>query len=546
MLEALADRLAEAGDSATPADVARYGRVQEQFQHQGGYDFHARIDAVLQGLAFDPEEAKTRSVDTLSGGERGRVGLAAQLAAPADLRLLDEPTNHLDLETTRWLTAYVRDYGETIMVISHDRAFLDECADHMLHVHAGTTVAYRGGYSDFVRQRAERELTQARSFAKQQVHIKKEEEYIRRHIAGQNTAQAKGRRRRLVRLPRLSAPPGEDDAMALRLERGERGGDRVIDTKDLRVTVGRRVLLDDVTVTAMRGDVIALVGPNGTGKSTLLATLLGARPPAGGHVKVGAGITPAWYRQDLADVPMDRTIFDVIHDIRPQWTRGHVQNHLGAFQFSGDEVQRLTTSLSGGERSRVALAMITLARANLLVLDEPTNHLDVEGIEVLEDAIEAYEGTVILVSHDRAFLRELATRVWAIEGTRLDDYQGTFVEWEAVQEERRARRAALAAAEARRVRESAKPPPRRPVKNDAAKRTAQRSVEDAERRADAAEVEVAALETQLAKGDLYDGSADGAQHAAELGRTLAQARQRLDKAMADWSRATEELERFEA
>jgi ATP-binding cassette subfamily F protein 3 len=269
---------------------------------------------------------------------------------------------------------------------------------------------YRGNYSAFATQRAEREAALARQAAEQRKLIAREEDFIRRNIAGQNSSQAKGRRRRLSRLPRLSPPPGEGGAMALRLEVAERGGDQALVADRLTVAVDQRVLVRGFSAVARRSDVIALVGPNGAGKSTLLATLLGIRPPAGGTSRLGASVTPAWFRQDLAQVPMDRTIYDCIAQVRPAWGRGPIQNHLGAFGFSGDEVQRQTQVLSGGELARVALALITLTRANLLVLDEPTNHLDVESIEV-SSAL----GTMRHHDHHATTVRSSANfhRVWA-------------------------------------------------------------------------------------------------------------------------------------
>ena len=543
-----AERLAELGERATAADLGRFGKDQERFANAGGYDFHARVDAVLQGLGFDAEECKHRPITALSGGERGRVGLAAPLAAPADIVLLDEPTNHLDLETTRWLSQYLGEFGETVVVISHDRAFLDETVDHVLHVSAGTTNAYRGGYSSFVVQRAERELTQRRTLEKQQAFIAKEEDYIRRNIAGQNTAQAKGRRKRLDRLPRLSPPPGESSAMSLRLEIGERGGDRVVQTDKLDVAIGDRTLVRNATVRAMRGDVVALIGPNGAGKTTLLSTLLGARAPAAGDVRIGSSISPAWYRQDLAGVPLDQSIYDVILDMRPLWTRGQIQGHLGAFGFSGDEVMRSTNSLSGGERARVALAMITLQRANLLVLDEPTNHLDVESIEALEDAIDEYEGTVILVSHDRAFLRELATHVWAIRDGTLEDFNAPFVEWEVVQKEReRSRQADAAAANAvRKSAERAATQRASTAKEDVAgaRRSARREVDRDEAAVTAAEARVREIEATLADQSLYDGTAESVRRAGALQKQLTEARRAYDAAVDAWAASTERLEKL--
>ena len=261
--------------------------------------------------------------------------------------------------------------------------------------------------------------------------MKKEEEYIKRNIAGVNSFQAKGKRKRLERLPRLAPPPGDPAAMTLRFEPAERGGDQVIAIDELRVEVPGRVLVDDFTAVLRRNDFVALVGPNGAGKSSFISTLLGDRAPAAGQARIGGSITPAWFRQDMADLPLRKSLADAIQDQRPLWNRGQVQNHLGAFGFTGEEVFREVGTLSGGERARMALALMTLARANLLVLDEPTNHLDVETIEVLEDALDEYDGTVLLVSHDRAFLREVATRVWSFDGTRLTDFDGPFIEWEA-------------------------------------------------------------------------------------------------------------------
>jgi ATP-binding cassette subfamily F protein 3 len=423
--------LGEMGERVTDAFLEKFGHDQQRFGDLGGYIYHSRVDAVLQGLGFDAEESKTRLVSSLSGGERGRVGLAAQLIAPADLLLLDEPTNHLDLDTTTWLQEWLREADETVIVVSHDRAFLDAICTNILHVEARTSESYKGNYSQFVPQRAERRLTREREMEKQRAYVKKEEEYIRRNIAGVNSFQAKGKRKRLERLPRLAPPPGDPAAMTLNFEIAERGGDQVVAVDDLRVEVPGRVLVDGFTGVLRRNDFVALVGPNGAGKTSFISTLLGDREAASGRARIGGSITPAWFRQDLSDLPLRMSMFDAIQEMRPLWNRGQVQGHLGAFGFSGDEVLREVGTLSGGERARMALARMTLSKANLLVLDEPTNHLDVENIEVLEDALDEYEGTVLLVSHDRAFLREVATRVWAFEGTRLVDFDGPFTEWEA-------------------------------------------------------------------------------------------------------------------
>jgi ATP-binding cassette subfamily F protein 3 len=541
-------RLAEIGERATRQQLDQYDRDLERFSREGGYTYAPRVDAVLHGLGFDPDEARTRSLERLSGGERGRVGLARQLVAPADVLLLDEPTNHLDLDTTDWLERYLKAFGHTVVLISHDRSFLDGVVDHVLHFEAGTATAYSGSFSDFVRQREERRLSQQRTFEQQRRFIEKEQEFIRRNIAGQNSAQAKGRRTRLARLPRLSPPPEADGAMALRLDAGQRGGDQVLVAEHVALRVRDRALIGDFTTRVMRGEVIGFVGPNGAGKSTLLRAIVGDLTPTRGTLRLGASTVVAHYRQDMSQVPTERTLYDIIQDLRPTWERGAIQGHLGRFGFSGDEVHRIAGSLSGGERARVALAMIVLARANLLLLDEPTNHLDVESIESLEDALDAYEGTVILVSHDRALLRATATRTWVLHGERITDYGGTFAEWEAVSAER-AHAARIAAEEEESLRRThERQQMRRPasgVRDDrAARRTAHRELERAEKDVARLEGRIAEISAALEDPELYT-TALGVNRAQMLGAELDDARVTLDEAIARWERAVETVESSE-
>ena len=542
-----AAELAEHGEAITPKMLERYDRDLERFDREGGYTYAPRVDAVLHGLGFDPEEARTRPLERLSGGERGRVGLASQLVSPADVLLLDEPTNHLDLDTTQWLEQYLRESDRTIVVVSHDRAFLANVVDHVLHFEGNSATAYTGGYESFVVQREENRLAQQRAFDKQRKVIANQEDYIRRNLAGQNTKQAKGRRKLLSRLPRLSAPVGADGTMALRFEPEERGGDQVVVAKDARVTVGERTLVDKFTGYVSRGDVLGFIGPNGAGKSTLLRTLMGELEPAAGELRLGGSIVAAYYRQDMTQVPLGKTLYEIIEELRPLWGRGQIQGHLGRFGFSGDEVLRRAETLSGGERARVALAMMMLSGANLLVLDEPTNHLDVESIEALEDAIDAYEGTVVVVSHDRALLRALATRVWVLHDRHITEFEGSFGEWEALSQER-AHAAAVRASEEealRRVQERKRtrqvPAPSRGAKDRNAAKRARLAVEDVEKRVSTLEEQVLALTAELEDPALYT-TTNGPQRAHALGAQLDKVRDALDKALAEWARLTEAAE----
>ncbi|HWA41384.1 MAG TPA: ABC-F family ATP-binding cassette domain-containing protein, partial [Gemmatimonadales bacterium] len=536
-IEAQGHRLAELGDACTPEILQRYADDLERFEHAGGYQAHARVDAVLQGLGFDPEEAKRTPVHVLSGGERGRLGLVKQLVEPSDLLLLDEPTNHLDLETTSWLEGYLKGLSETVIVVTHDRDFLERVVDHMVHLEGGTATPYTGKYSTFVNIRLERRLAQTRAFEKQASAIAREEDYIRRNTAGHNATNARGRKRRLDNIPRLTLPVGEAGVSPFTLTAGSRGGDQVLVAENVKVAVGDRVLLDRFSARVDRGDVIGFIGANGAGKSTLLKTLLGERPAEGGTVKVGDGTQIGYYQQDLGQVPVDKTIFDIIADLRPKWTRGAVQNHLGTFGFSGDTVLRVAGSLSGGEKARVGLAMMALQEANLLVFDEPTNHLDVESIESLEESLEEYEGTIILVSHDRALLRNLVTRVWALENGRIEDVRGTFDEWEAFKASR-ARQAKVAAAEAkqeaaRKPKEKLKPNEEHRAKQ-ADERSQVRAREKAEQRVHVLEGEIKALEAKLADPALYQ-QANGTKEAKKLDGELRARRAELDRAMEEWT-----------
>jgi ATP-binding cassette subfamily F protein 3 len=418
--------------------------------------------------------------------------------------------------------------------------------DHVLHLEGDTAFAYSGGYSSFVTQRAERRLTQERAFEKQRKAIAEEEDYIRRNIAGQNSRQAKGRRKRLERTPRLSGALAEEgNSLGLRLDLAERGGDQVVVAKDVRIGVEGRTLINGFTSTVQRGDIVGFIGPNGSGKSTFLRTLMGNRPVDAGELRLGSSVIPSYYRQDLAQVPVDRSLYQIISDLRPQWERRMVQGHLGRFGFSGDEAQRRADSLSGGERARVALAMMVLSRANFLILDEPTNHLDIESVEALEDALSVYEGTILLVSHDRAMLEALTSRVWVLHETHITDFPGSFAEWEEQSKERE-HAAAVAAAEQeglRRVQER-KATRRRELDSESSRaslREARRAVEECEKEVGRLEAKIAELTSKLEDPELYT-TREGTERSIKAGKELDRLRRQLDKSLEKWTAATEQAE----
>jgi ATP-binding cassette, subfamily F, member 3 len=545
----LQDQAGRLQHDSSEAALDRYGRDLERFEREGGYTIAPRVDAVLHGLGFDPAAARATPVAVLSGGERGRLGVARQLVAPADVLLLDEPTNHLDLETTRWLEDYLATVSTTVLLISHDRAFLAAVADHILHFEGDSASAYDGGYASFVEQRSLRRLTQQRQYEQQQRKVASERDYIARNLAGQNSKQAKGRRKRLERMPRLSAPVSDEATMAVTFETAERGGDRVVIAEHAVIAVSDRILVEDLTATLMRGETLGVLGPNGSGKSTLIKALVGQHPVARGELRLGGGIVVGYYRQDLAQVPLDKTLYEVINDLRPTWDRRLVQGHLGRFGFSGDEVQRRADTLSGGERARVALAMLMLSRANLLILDEPTNHLDVESIEALEDAIDQYEGTVLLVSHDRELLRTLTTRLWVLHDRHVTDFADNFAAWEIVSTERQHAASVKAAEEEalRRMQERKKTARRgesdRGDRN--ALRAARRQVEELETTINTLESRVDELTRSLEDPGLYT-QANGLARATAFGAELERLKRDLERALENWGSASETLDALNA
>ncbi|HUQ20083.1 MAG TPA: ABC-F family ATP-binding cassette domain-containing protein [Gemmatimonadaceae bacterium] len=535
-------RIGEMAENSTPAMLARYDRDLEAFQRQGGYELAPKVDAVLHGLGFDPDAARTRSITELSGGERGRLGLARQLINDADVMLLDEPTNHLDLDTIRWLTGFIQGSDKTFLIISHDRAFMSEVVDHVLHIEGETAFAYTGTYESFIEQRQQRREAQTRAYEKQRTVIEAREDYVRRNIAGQNSKQAKGRRKLLERLPRLSPPPGSEGVMGLELKAHSRGGDQVALAREVSIGVPNRILIEGFTNSVRRGDRLGLLGPNGAGKSTLLKTLVGDRQPDSGEIRLGESIVPGYYRQDLSQVPLDRPLYDLISEMKPGWERRMVQGHLGRFGFSGDEVQRTAENLSGGERARVALAMIVLSGANLLILDEPTNHLDVESIEALEDAIKEFEGTVIVVSHDRELLRSLTTRVWVLHNRHIIDFGGGFSEWEQVSDVQ-AHAAAINASEEvslRKVQEKKKTG-RAHQQQDAnrkSRRDSQSRVVAIEQTITRLEGEIARITNDLADPELYL-TRDGIARSVSLGTEMDRLKTQLDAALEQWALASD-------
>jgi ATP-binding cassette subfamily F protein 3 len=533
------ERLATVPAGSPEADrlLQAYDRHMDEFRRRGGYEMRARADATLEGLGF-PQDTWAKPIRALSGGELGRLRLVQTLLAEPDVLLLDEPTNHLDLRSTEWLEEYLRGYPGTVLVVSHDRVFLERLADHILHLEEGTAYPYTGNFDAFLLQREERRAVQQKQFERQQAQIARTEDFIRRNLAGQKTKQAKSRRTLLSRLDRVSAVSGDERAMALNFGETARSGGTVMRIDGVQCAYGDRVLFAPFSGEVSRTERIAILGPNGCGKSTLMRVLAGVAQPARGSVVLGTGVKTAYYRQDFTHLNPDHRIRDEVALVAPRITTQELRSHLGRFLFSGDDAESRVGDLSGGEQARVALAKITLEKANLLLLDEPTNHLDLESREALEEALEGFDGTVILISHDRAFLSATSTRVWGFNGDRFEDFAGGFDEWV----EHTKRRAEAAAAPAARASSAPSAAPARPTtglsKNEQRRR--EREMERLEADIAALETRIAELETALADPALYAPGSDP-DRARTLTADLTAAQTSLAAAYESWERMGEEL-----
>jgi ATP-binding cassette subfamily F protein 3 len=370
-------------------------------------------------------------VQQLSGGQKNMAALARVLLQEPDLLLLDEPSNHLDIMATEWLEGVLRAYPGTVVVVSHDRYFLDRTVEEIVELAQHRLQHYTGNYSAYVTARTARLEQQRKAYAQQQAEIRRQEEFIRRHIAGQNTRQAQSRRKALVRLERLEKPLTDQRQMSLHLATAGRESHEVVICRKVWKSFDNQTVLHDLSCTIYRGDKVGLMGPNGAGKSTLLRLLLGQDTPDQGTARLGRNVAVAYYDQELHGLNPQHTVLDEVWQVEPWQTAGAMRSYLGRFLFSGEDVLRPIAHLSGGEKSRVALAKLMLSTANLLVLDEPTNHLDIPAREALEEALSAYPGTLLVVSHDRYFLDRIITHLLYLRNGTCEAYPGNYSAYQA-------------------------------------------------------------------------------------------------------------------
>jgi len=424
LLRRLEAAMASQDDAERASAIERYGRELEAFERDGGFTYEARIGQILGGLGFDADEFHA-PVAHLSGGQNTRALLARLLLEEPDVLLLDEPTNHLDLEGIEWLEDQLKVWRGALIVVAHDRAFLDAVATRVLEMSHGLLESYTGNYSAYAQQREQRVARRQKAFKSQQRHIKETEDYIRRYMAGQRSSQAKGRLKRLESMERLNRP-SEDRQINMTLQTTLRSGDLVLGLYDLAAGYEpRRPLVSVDEVEIRRGHCVALVGPNGSGKTTLLRTVMRRLRPLSGRVRIGAAVRIGYFAQVQDHLVPGKSVLDTLLEAGIG-TISETRSFLARYGFRGDDVFKDVGVLSGGERARVSIAVLSLSKANFLILDEPTNHLDIRSQEVLQDVLKAFTGTILMVSHDRYLIRAVATHVWAIADLQLNVFDAGY------------------------------------------------------------------------------------------------------------------------
>ena len=517
---------------------ADYDRLTQRFEEADGYSWKSMVSGVLNGLGFKPAQYD-QYVDSLSGGEQTRLCLARLLLQKPDLLLLDEPTNHLDMETLQWLENYLAAYKGSVLVISHDRYFLDHVCTGIVEILMGSSEQYNGNYTRYIAQRQERFESRMRAYEIQQKEIERQQAIIARYRMfnrEKSIRAAESREKALDRMEKLEKPVDER-AIRFSFEARRRTGEDVLQLTEISKSFGEKHLFHDLTLRVRAGDRVALIGPNGVGKSTLIKIIVGEELPDTGFIRYGSNVDIGYYDQHQSTLPADKTVLDEIWDRFPQMEQSNVRGALGMFLFTGDDVFKPIHTLSGGEKGRVALTALMLRKDNLLLLDEPTNHLDMDSREVLEDALADFGGTIITVSHDRYFINRIANRIIEMQPDGVTEYIGNYDDYI----ERKNRPVAVEA-EAGKTKTELEKEKRREKLSRQALRQLKIRAQEAEKAVGVKEAEIAELEAQMADPSLYSD----AQKSADVQRAYQKAQQALQTLYEQWEAAEAALSQEEA
>ena len=517
---------------------ADYDRLTQRFEETDGYSWKSMVSGVLNGLGFKPAQYD-QCVDSLSGGEQTRLCLARLLLQKPDLLLLDEPTNHLDMETLQWLENYLAAYKGSVLVISHDRYFLDHVCTGIVEILMGSSEQYNGNYTRYIAQRQERFESRMRAYEIQQKEIERQQAIIARYRMfnrEKSIRAAESREKALDRMEKLEKPVDER-AICFSFEARRRTGEDVLQLTEMSKSFGEKHLFHDLTLRVRAGDRVALIGPNGVGKSTLIQIIVGEEQPDTGFIRYGSNVDIGYYDQHQSTLHADKTVLDEIWDRFPQMEQSTVRGALGMFLFTGDDVFKPIHTLSGGEKGRVALTAQMLRKDNLLLLDEPTNHLDMDSREVLEDALADFGGTIITVSHDRYFINRIANRIIEMQPDGVTEYIGNYDDYI----ERKNRPVAVEA-EAGKTKTELEKEKRREKLSRQALRQLKIRAQEAEKAVGVKEAEIAELEAQMADPSLYSD----AQKSADVQRAYQKAQQALQTLYEQWEAAEAALSQEEA
>ena len=517
---------------------ADYDRLTQRFEEADGYSWKSMVSGVLNGLGFKPAQYD-QCVDSLSGGEQTRLCLARLLLQKPDLLLLDEPTNHLDMETLQWLENYLAAYKGSVLVISHDRYFLDHVCTGIVEILMGSSEQYNGNYTRYIAQRQERFESRMRAYEIQQKEIERQQAIIARYRMfnrEKSIRAAESREKALDRMEKLEKPVDER-AIRFSFEARRRTGEDVLQLTEISKSFGEKHLFHDLTLRVRAGDRVALIGPNGVGKSTLIKIIVGEEQPDTGFIRYGSNVDIGYYDQHQSTLHADKTALDEIWDRFPQMEQSNVRGALGMFLFTGDDVFKPIHTLSGGEKGRVALTALMLRKDNLLLLDEPTNHLDMDSREVLEDALTDFGGTIITVSHDRYFINRIANRIIEMQPDGVTEYIGNYNDYI----ERKNRPVAVEA-EAGKTKTELEKEKRREKLSRQALRQLKIRAQEAEKAVGVKEAEIAELEAQMADPSLYSD----AQKSADVQRAYQKAQQALQTLYEQWEAAEAALSQEEA
>ncbi|MGY0694888.1 ABC-F family ATP-binding cassette domain-containing protein [Virgibacillus sp. FSP13] len=515
-----------------------YDKKQQAFEAGGGYRYEADIKAVLTGLHFQDYDYET-PIHELSGGQKTRLALGKLLLKKPELLILDEPTNHLDIDTLAWLENYLANYPGAVTIVSHDRYFLDKTVTIVYEISYHRTKKYHGTYSKFLEQKALNFEQEMKEFEKQQTEIKKLETFIQKNIVrASTTKRAQSRRKQLEKMDKLEKPAGEESSATFSFQITRRSGNDVLKIDDLsfRYEDSGEELFSNVKIHVNRGDRIALVGPNGVGKTTLLKTILGRLKPSHGTIQLGTNVQIGYYDQEQMNLTPSKTILQELWDEHPTVNEKDIRTVLGNFLFSGDDVLKLVHSLSGGEKARLSLAKLMMQKANLLILDEPTNHLDIDSKEVLEAALIDFPGTIIFVSHDRYFINKITDQVVEMQQDGATVYLGDYDYYMEKKEEEAERARLRQTAEVMNKKDQGNLSFKEEKKLRSEQRKKERKIAELENTIEQRENELAELEQKMTEPEIYQDH----EKALELTKQTGEIKQEVEQLMEEWTALQED------